>query len=382
MGIIEATEDSTNLTKERFKQNLLWEKNLIRFPKQDEVPNNIDSSNLKNGEEELKVKIIYRPWDNRYMARQQILGHKIIVYGKTEARCKAAFNEKYRELIKQNGKKQGPLTFKQFYERWYKENKEPYISKDTQKDIKRILNKYLPLDNKKLTELDKPTILNFLSSCENNRVKEKIIIYLKAILKCAFQEGLIKSYPFANIVTGARIVKVKKPFSYEEQKLIKENLKGKELEPLILFYLATGIRKNEFDNKKIENQIYADEQIYRPINLKGRNNIERYKEIMLSKQCLNLYLNNKEIFKKYDAETIYRQFKDFLSSIGIKGKSIVNLRHTFATNHFYLGTPDLYISKWMGHSKINITKDVYMSVEYRLNAEKIKGLYSDLFYQI
>lgn len=86
---------------------------------------------------------------------------------------------------------------------------------------------------------------------------------------------------------------------------------------------------------------------------------------MLSKQCLNLYLNNKEIFKKYDAETIYRQFKDFLRSIGIKGKSIVNLRHTFATNHFYLGTPDLYISKWMGHSKINITKDVYMSVEYR-----------------
>lgn len=61
---------------------------------------------------------------------------------------------------------------------------------------------------------------------------------------------------------------------------------------------------------------------------------------------------------------------------------IKTLRHTFATNQFYLGMPDLYISKWMGHSKVNITKDVYMSVEYRLNAEKIKQLYGELFCQI
>lgn len=345
--------------------------------------NTVNSSNLNSGEEELNIKITFRPWDKRYMARQRILGKDIIAYGKTEALCKSAFIKKYREFCKHPVKNQPKyLTFKQYYERWYKENKEPFVSKETKKDILRVLRQYSPLDNKKLTELNKPTIVEFLFSCKENRVKEKIILYLKAILKCAFQEGLIKSYPFANIVTGARIVKVKKPFSFEEQKLIIENLKDKEIKPLILFYLATGIRKSEFDNKKIDSQIYVEEHIYRPINLKGRNNIERYKEIPMSDECLNLYLNNKELFAKYDAESIYRQFKDFLYEIGIKGKSIVNLRHTFATNHFYLGTPDLCISKWMGHSKVNITKDVYMSVEYRLNTDKIRGLYGSLFYRI
>ena len=94
----------------------------------------------------MKIKITFRPWDNRYMARQRILGQNIIAYGKTKTLCKSAFIKKYREFCKHPVKNQPKhLTFKQYYERWYKENKEPFISKETKKDILRVLRQYSPL---------------------------------------------------------------------------------------------------------------------------------------------------------------------------------------------------------------------------------------------
>ena len=89
-------------------------------------------------------------------------------------------------------------------------------------------------------------------------------------------------------------------------------------------------------------------------------------------------MNNLDILKKYDDEMCYREFSAIMKELGIK-KSIVNLRHTFATNHLYLGTPEFVISKEMGHSTSQITKDNYMNIDFHLNKEKIFKLYNNLY---
>ena len=56
------------------------------------------------------------------------------------------------------------------------------------------------------------------------------------------------------------------------------------------------------------------------------------------------------------------------------------LRHTFATNHLYLGTPERILQEWLGHEDLDITKKHYLSIDRSLSKEKIKELYKDLYY--
>lgn len=45
--------------------------------------------------------------------------------------------------------------------------------------------------------------------------------------------------------------------------------------------------------------------------------------------------------------------------------------HTFAINHFWLGIPDKIISNWLGHSTIQITKDVYTKLDRQLPKKRL-----------
>lgn len=140
----------------------------------------------------------------------------------------------------------------------------------------------------------------------------------------------------------------------------------------------TGLRKNELDTKNLINSISTEHKILKAVNLKGRNQVIRHKEIKLSDSAIKLIFQNFDTIKKYDCELIYREFAEFLKGLKIAG-SIVNLRHTYATNNFYLGTPELIISRQMGHSTSQITKDIYTDIDYHLTREKVLELYGKLY---
>lgn len=87
---------------------------------------------------------------------------------------------------------------------------------------------------------------------------------------------------------------------------------------------------------------------------------------------------NIDIFKKHSTNSVYRKFKTILDDLLITGCAIHTFRFTFASNHYILGTPDKYISKWLGHSTTAIKKDVYIQIEDReITKDKIKLLYNN-----
>ena len=325
--------------------------------------------------------IQYRYTDRRYVGRKMINGKTYLVYAKTQKECA----QKLKDLLFKvaNGinpkSKTSQVLFINYWNKWYEENKKPFVSKDTQAEIERIKNKLIDLHNIPIKKLDKTMIIKVLNKFKDNRAKEKIIVYLNACLKTAFNDGTIKGNPFANIVTKPRVFKRKPAFSYEQQLAILERLKREEIKPIILIYLITGLRRRELNFKSIENDLYQDELILKSVNLKGRNQIKRYKQIQLSKAGFMLIKNNIELLKRYDEEKVYRRFAEILKELNIEG-SIVNLRHTFATNNFYLGNPELFISRQMGHSTSQITKDNYTDIDYHLSKEKIQKIYSNLYY--
>ena len=332
------------------------------------------------GDIEMK-NITYRASEKRYIGRKQLHGKIVTVYAKTQAECLKKLNQQIRELknewqIKQKFK-QKAITFKEYWEKWYKENKENYIADGTKQEYEIAKRKFEPLHNIPLKNITKEILLKQIESMPKNRTTEKNVTILKTMFATAQQENMIKYNPFTTLVFKKKKRKPKPPFNYEEQKIILENLKGKEFEPIILLYLTAGLRKTEMNFASIEKDI-DENNILTAVNLKGRDREIRYKKIKLSVKMAEIVRKNADIFHKYTARMIFDKFNDFLGSLNIKG-SIVNCRHTFATNCFYLGKDSLIISREMGHTTSQITKDNYIDIDYNLSKEKILKLYNNLY---
>lgn len=329
------------------------------------------------GDIELK-NITYRPKEKRYIGRKQIFNQRITVYAKTQAECLNKLNAEIRKIKSdfQIGNFKTKLSVLDYWNKWYAENKEPFLADKTKEDYQIVKRKFSPLHHLPLTKLTKETLLAFFKTLEENRTKEKVITLLRAMLDTAEKEGKIKRNPFATIVTKMKKRPPKPAFTYEQQVKIVEGLKGTELEPIILTYLTTGLRRNELDFKNIENNIQNN--ILTAVNLKGRDREVRYKKIKLSQSMVDIIMNNLDIFHKYNSRLALDHFSEFLKSIGVEG-SIVTCRHTFATNCFYLGKDKLIIAREMGHKSAQITDTNYIEIDYNLSREKIIKLYNNLY---
>lgn len=342
--------------------------------------NSVQSLTTKEIDKTMKY-VEYRPTDNRYQARKMINGIKIQVYGRTQRECYNKFVEKMKQIKIQNDvflKEKNTLEI--WWQTWYKEEKEPYIKDRTKQDLLMVYKKINPLLKMKLENITAETIKLFFNKVEENRSKEKVFLYLKACFNSAIKHKKIKSNPFDIIITPKRKIKHKNAFTYEEQKTILENLKNTALEPIILIYLATGMRKLEFDFKNIEKHIDFQEKVLKAENLKGRGTEKRYKNIKITQKVIDIIMNNLETIHKANEVIVYKRFNSFLKKINIKG-SLVNCRHTYATNNFYLGNPELFISRQMGHSKSQITKDIYTDIDNHLSKEKVEELYPEIYYK-
>ena len=323
--------------------------------------------------------ITYRPKEKRYIGRKQINGQIILVYAKTQKECYSKLNNLIKiTKNKLTIEKISSFTVEEYWDKWYKENKEPFIATTTKEDFMIIKRKLSPIFQIKISQLTKEKILFFLNTLQENRTKQKVILQLKSMLDTAVKEHKIKFNPFDTIIIKNTKLKPKPPFNYEEQTKIINNINGKDFEPIILLYLTTGLRLKEMPFNDIEKHL-NDNNILTTINLKGRERGKiRTKQIKLSNNMAEIVRKNINTFHKYKFNTISKSFKKFLNELNIKG-SIVNCRHTFATNCFYLGKNELIIAKEMGHSTSQITKDNYINIDYNLTKEKLLKLYNNLY---
>lgn len=339
---------------------------------------NSDSIN----EEDLELGIYFDRKNKRYIARKQILGRRICVADKNKKECIKKLRLKISELkIVKTQKPKKELNFLKLWDKWYAQNKEPFISDRTKADIRLIKTKLEPFYKLNVRTIDRDMILNLFSKQKENRTKDKLVLYTKAFFNYLARERVIEASPFNNIVLRTPVIKAKEAFTYEQQVEILEKLKGTKLEKVILIYLVTGLRKKELNYNDIEKDLDVENFTLRAINLKGKYKVKRTKTIKLTEaSCKLIQASAQELREWKNSDNVYKAFHSFLKDLNIPG-SLVNCRHTFATNNFYLGNPELFISRQMGHSTSQITKDVYTSLDYHLNKDKVLKLYNNLYFQ-
>ena len=333
-------------------------------------------------EEDLELGIYFDKKNKRYIARKQILGRRVIVADRNKKECVKKLKAKINELksIKiQKPKKE--YNFLKLWDKWYAQNKEPFVSDRTKADLKLTKSKLAPFFKLNVKNIDKDMILNLFGTFKENRTKEKLVLYTRAFFNYLARERVIEVSPFNNIVLKAPVIKTKDAFTYEQQVEILDKLKGTKLEKVILIYLVTGLRKRELNYTDIEKDLDTENFTLRAVNLKGKYKVKRTKLIKLTESSCQLIQDNIQELKEWkNSDNVYKAFHKFLKDLKIPG-SLVSCRHTFATNNFYLGNPELFISRQMGHSSSQITKDVYTSLDYHLNKEKVLKLYNNLYFQ-
>lgn len=323
-----------------------------------------------------------------YEARISFKGKYFSVYDRDLYKLKTKITKKIKELSKEYknektlaNKLKENLTLKCWYEKWLEEDKKPFVSKDTMKSITSVFNNHIlqRFENYKITQLTKTVIQKFLNDIEKSRTKDLITLYFKSCITQAYKERLIEFNPFDTVKIGKKTISEKVGFSAKQQMLILEYLKttDKDFYYIILFLLCLGCRR-------IELQRIQKEDISKSLILIHQTKpITTTRYIKISNEFEKVIKENLHIIKQFSADWTTKKFGRVLKALKIKG-SLHSLRHSFATNHFYLGTQTKQVQVWLGHSSINMTMDIYTNLDPKINAqeekEEIKKLYNNLYY--
>ena len=332
--------------------------------------------NITGDTEELKNITLRK--DGRYMINYQFNGNRLYGYAQTAKQA----TEKLKQLKKKAltySKQKTNYLFSEWNNFWLETYKKPFMQLKNYNDLKFLINEINQnLGNIYLNKLTPIQIQEFYNTYKQSRKKEKIILYINASLHKALDNNLININPTKAVVKDKKLKFNKGPFTIDEQEQILQAIKGTDIECYILLYLLTGVRKNELNNNLNEWLNIETNQI-KAYNEKQKSNIAEYKIIDISPDYTKLLLQQKDNFT-LTPNTVYRKFKDLLNKLNIQG-DLHKLRHTFATNYYYLGIPDKIISAWLGHSTTLVTKNVYIGIERKNYVNRLNKLYNNLLFK-
>lgn len=361
------------------------EKLKLKFKMLNEFIQGLKDSKKENSDipsdikEEINMKGITMRKDGRYQIQLQKNGIRTIKYASTLEKAKKELSKLKKtnpqsKEIKQIEKK---YTIGEWYTKWINEYKKPFVSSDSLADIKCSLNSFIAkLKNIELKELKTEQIQNILNKIPQNRTKQKIWINFNALLEKACDLNIISYNPFKAVVKDKKIIYKSSSYNYDEQEIIISNAKNYNIEEEILIYLLTGCRPNELPckaNFDFQNNI---------VNIYGtKNENAKHRQVEMT-QCFSDYI--KKYFEKNDIkshEYIKKQFKQLCIDNKIENPKLYRLRHTFATNHFTLGTNAKYVQHWLGHYGIQLTLDTYTDIDKKSSKDKIRKLYNNFYYE-
>lgn len=326
---------------------------------------------------EFKMKNITKRKDGRYSIRKMIDGESVNLYARTLAEAKITLQKIKTGKIKVTKKERVKnYTLSEYTNFWLITYKKPFIAAKSYSAIKGFARRFLSvLGNYKIKDLTTENIQEYLNTLPRNRAKEKISIYLNSVLQKAVDTGVIIRNPFNAIIKDKKITFKNDAYTFAEQQKILEVVKGTDIEHEIMIYLMCGCRPNELPSKK------SFDFLNNYINIYGTKNENAKHRVIEMSQAFADYI--KAYFAHHDIQAekyVSKKFNELCNKVEITKPLLYRLRHTFATNHFTLGTPPKYVQQWLGHSTISMTLDTYTDIDKTASKSKIEALYNNFYY--
>lgn len=315
--------------------------------------------------------------DGRWQCKLTINKKQKYIYGKTQTDC--------IKNIKKVGKTyittEKALTGLSIVEKWYTTIKEPNLKEKTKDVYKNTLNNYIKpfLKGKDINQIQLFELQQFLNSIQKERTREQIYQHIKGIFKYATACGELKNNIAEALILPKRQNKItRESLTIAEQQKLLEAIKGNDLEPFIIFSLIIGTRRNETLAFKLSD-INQEKQT---LTINGTKTKNAVRTIKISKDMIEYLLNNKktEPYFPYGPEYYTKKVKEILSKIN-PNLCVHSLRHTCATNLYYLQIPDKQRQQILGHKSIVTTNNIYTNLELDVGKKDVLKLYNNLYYK-
>ena len=309
--------------------------------------------------------------DGRWQYSKMINGKRIFLYAKTQQELIKKVKENKPKRIYTKSTK---TTFYTIAQEWINLYKNTVKSKNNYTNcLKKHLNN--EIFKKDIKTIKYQELQESLMNIKATRMAEYSYFLIKGVYKEALKREIIEKDISQLLDKPKHITQKGSALKIKEQKLLLENIEQSEIKEEILFYILTGCRRTEAVNIKYNDIDFE----HLTIHIKGTktNNANRY--IPISKTYAEYLKTNFKYMFKEQKDYYTHKFKQFIDKIGIKDKTLHDLRHTYSTNLYYLGVPDKQRQLYMGHASIVMTNDIYTTLEPNITKKDILNLYKDLY---
>lgn len=256
------------------------------------------------------------------------------------------------------------------------------IATDTLKQYYREMRRLLAFLNCSMEDVTTNGIKIYLMTFKTERnlkdsTVENMRSYLNAVFSWAANEQYIKSNPCASIVPIKIKKEMRKSFSNEELKKIKDYCKRKPRDlALVNFLYSTGCRVSQVCSVNIKDVDFKEKKLI----VLGKGNKERF--VYLTDEAINAlkdYLKtrndqNEALFINYRKERISKSGVERICREMSKKLDIENIhphrfRRTLATNLLDSGMAIQDVSKILGHANIAIAQKYYYHTDKKVETE-------------
>lgn len=298
-----------------------------------------------------------------YELRYRRNGYQKSFYGRTKAEVNQKFQE-WRKTIrnKPKPKKLPPkqITFSDWFEEYMQLYKEGKIDKKTCQNIKSLIKTAMyptlkDMEISKITNKDIQLCINTMRAGHNSQRKMKY--YIKDVFKKAIINGLTKTNPAENLTIAKPGVIRSEYLSAEQIELLESQDLSIMQNRYFLFCLYTGARGSE----GLRLQLSDIDRINKTIFLRGTKTEGSKRTLPLFDTVARLFPEGENlpnlVFQGLNMTSSLKRFQRI-----IPDRCIKDLRTTFATVCHEKGVPPKVVQKWMGHSKVDMTMNVYTKV--------------------
>ena len=368
------------------------------------------SKKRANGQGSLFYNTTKKLWVGQYVVE----GKRKTLYGKTKTEVQQRLIKAQGAVLSGQYFDPSLITVKQWLDTWFKEY---MIGKRAPKTVEghanNINNHILPaIGDIKLKDIKGYTLQKLYNELERKysaRTVQLVHTTLNTAFKQAIRNDLIQMNAASKCVLPKHIQKKSRALSLKEQKKFVEAIKGTQYELVFLLCLYAGLRRGEvlalqwkdidFDSMQINiNKTVARVKVFSHENPDGKgqkvvkdpksktsNRVIPLAENLVPiikeqrKKMLELKLSygpgfNTEDFlftdlsgNVLDGNRVSKHFKRLSDEVLDEPATVHSLRHTFATRGAESGVSMKVMQELCGHSKIDITADIYthISSEYK-----------------
>lgn len=313
-----------------------------------------------------KGKTIKKRPDGRYWTRYTDKNKKQhSVYGRTINECLQKLKEALKNL--DVPKEPNTMLFEDWLQKWLKLYKEPRLKESTLYQTKQYASKLTPFFKRPINQITTLDLQTFLLGIEKPKSRQHFFDVLRDCFNKAVKNDIIAKNPCDNVELPRHKSKRSKALTQDEENRFVEQCKHNPYGMQFLLCLYQGLRIGEtqlltMQDFDLQNRtLKIDKSLNDLYHVDTPKSETSIRTLPLFQRTLDALATLPFKMAKSDKQ-VYHHFRAICEKAGISGYTVHSLRHTFATRCAEVGIAPNTTKKWLGHSTIDLTLNVYTHV--------------------